>query len=325
MKKNIGLFVFLNLITLSHGMAMERPESSPKILMNLFVLTADLGKVKFSDLDKLVEKGAEGFELPGTLSTPSDCDRVGQYIKRHHFPAVLNVAVDHDRDPSSADKNLRIAGIKYLESRIDCAEAVGATILAGPIVLPLGNFPNFAGRDLREKYILPKLKIAQESLKEVSDYAQKKGIQLAFEYVTHWETPGLNTLRETNEFVKALNHPNFGVTLDMSHEVLDGEGPLVFAEQLKELNDMKKLFYVQVTGPNRGDLEFSWVPWKEFLTPLKKIWTGPLAVEMMNAVPPFASPNGAGLRISRVPFADPFEVAGRAIQLTQRKWRETQN
>lgn len=326
MKIFILVLAVLNLLSCSEAKANPPPlarEASPKIWMNLFLLTADLSQVKVSDLERFADQQAEGFELPGTISTPEDCKRIGAFIRSRHFPAALNVAVDHDHDPSSTDEQIKKAGIDYLISRIDCAEAMGASIVAGPIVLPLGFFPDgFTGGSLQEDYLAKKLKVAKASLRTLADYAKTKQIKLAFEPVTHWEMPGLNTLREAIQFVKEVGHPNFGITLDSSHEILDGEGPAVFEEQVNQLHQMNKLFYIQVSGPHRGDVEKSWLPWKEFYGPIKKVWKGPLTVEIMNAVPPFASPAGKGLRLSRVPFKDPFEIAERSIKIAKKRWSE---
>ena len=286
------------------------------IWMNLFLLTADLAKVKEADLDRLRALGAQGFELPGTVSTPADCERLGRYLKAHGLRSALNVAVDEKRDPSSPDAKVRAQGIKYLESRIDCAAALGAETLAGPIALPWGGFPAYRGDELEARYLKPHRAFAAASLRALAAYAEARGVKLALEPLTHWEMTGLNTMRETIAFVKQVNHPNFGVTVDSSHEVLDGEGPKVFAAQMTELARLKKIFYVQVSPASRGDLEFGWMPWREFVGAVKPHYSGPVAIEMMNNVPPFDS----GLRLSRPDFKDPFDVARRAITVTRANW-----
>src|SRR4051812_41840145 len=85
----------------SYGKASSPRPGDLKVLQNLFIFGADLSKVDDKILDQLAAQGAEGFELPGTVSEPRDCQRLGEYFKRNkdrHFTGGLNVAVDVDRD-----------------------------------------------------------------------------------------------------------------------------------------------------------------------------------------------------------------------------------
>lgn len=306
-------------LTLSSTAAIAKPVD---VWMNLFLLTADLSKVTESDLDRLVALGAKGIEFPGTISTPEDCRRLGRYIRAHRLGAGLNVAVDKNTDPSALEETGRNRGIAYLKSRIDCAADIGASVLAGPIILPWGAWPEGLTGDALRKRLKEKEEASIKSMRELGDYAASKGIKLAYEPLTRWEMPGLNTLSETIEYLKVLNHPNVGVTLDSSHEVLDGDGPSEYARQVAWLHANKKIFYIQASAPHRGEFAKSWLPWKEFFGPLKRVWKGPIAVEIMNAVPPFAQPDGQGLRLVRAPFADPFAVAQEAMSLVQSHWGE---
>ena len=311
----------LGIVLILLGFAASASASDVKVLQNLFILGADLSKIEISDLEKMLPLGADGFELPGTVSTPEDCKRIGAFIKSRHLSAGLNVAVDTLRDPSSLDPFVRAAGIKYLKSRIDCAVEIGATIMAGPIALPWGGFYDTdSTRELHDHFLDPKLEIAKISMRKVAQYAQDRGIKLALEPLHRHEMHGLNTMTEAAAFIKQVNHPNFGVCLDPSHEVIDGAGPQVYAALVRDLYDRGTFIYAQVSAPSRGDVKDSWIPWEPYFRLLKDIRLSSVTVEIMQAMPPFTGRNGCGIRLSRLPFEDPFRVVGDAIRTTREQW-----
>jgi D-psicose/D-tagatose/L-ribulose 3-epimerase len=294
-----------------------------RIMQNLFILDADMSHIQVSDLEKLVARGAQGFELPGTVATMEDTKRLGAYIKARGLPVGLNVAVDPQRDPSSLDQSIRWIGIDYLKSRIDFAVELGATTVAGPIALPWGGFYDTDSTvELHEHFLKPKLAVAVESMREVADYAKARGINLALEPLHRHEMHGLNTMAEAAAFVKEVGRANFGVCLDSSHEVIDGSGPVIYSQLVKDLYERGYYIYAQVSAPSRGDVKNSWIPWHDYLGLLQDIKISSVTVEIMQAKPPFTGRMGAGIRISRLPFDDPFQTVEDAITTTRQKWSE---
>jgi hypothetical protein len=81
---------------------------------------------------------------------------------------------------------------------------------------------------------------------------------------------------------------------------------------------------VQVSPPDRGDLSRSWIPWSDFLRPILEVYSGPIAVEIFNAIPAFVG----SLRLTRrkfwIPGEDPptqypnaYDVAAKALEATR--------
>ncbi len=304
------------------------------VMQNGFILGAHLDKIQVEDLKRLADQGAQGFELPATLSTLADCERLGAFIKENHFPAGLNVAVDAERDPSATDADglsktparvRRQAGIDYLKSRIDCAVAAGATIMAGPIVLPWGGFYATAGEyptiELHEKYLRPKVEAAVESIRIVADYAKSKGVKLALEPLHRHEMHGLNTIEEADDFIRRVDRKDhFGLCMDSSHEVIDGAGPENYSKYVTALHRDGFFLYAQLSAPSRGDVEHSWIPWHEYLGLIKRVGLSSVTIEIMQAIEPFAGPNGCGIRLARLPFPDPYLIVRNAIRKTREMW-----
>jgi sugar phosphate isomerase/epimerase len=128
------------------------------------------------------------------------------------------------------------------------------------------------------------------------------------------------------EFLEGVSSKQVGVVIDSSHEVLDGEGPEIFEKQVKQLAGEGRLHYVQVSPPDRGAVHTSWIPWESLFKPILEVYTGPIAIEIFNAIPEFLN----SLRLTRrkfwIPGEDPenqypsaYKIAEEAINFTRKE------
>lgn len=312
--------LFFTVVLCHLAAAAEVPKL--RVMQNLFIIGADMSKIDEATLDALVARGAQGFELPGTVSTPEDCKRLGRYLRSRGLPSGLNVAVDPLRDPSSLDPFVRRAGIEYLKSRIDCAVDLGATTMAGPLVLPWGGFYDTDSTlVLQDEILAAKLDAAVPALQEVADYAASKNIKLALEPLHRHEMHGLNTVEEAVPFLRRVGRKNFGFCMDSSHEIIDGWGPANYRKGLQQLHAEGYFLYAQVSAPSRGGIEEdSWIPWNEYLGLVREFGLDLVTIEIMQATPPFVARNGGGIRLSRRPFPDPYLTVERAVAAVRNRW-----
>ncbi|MCF2857190.1 sugar phosphate isomerase/epimerase [Pseudoalteromonas sp. SMS1] len=295
---------------------------------------------------RLVEMGYTGFEFhPGREATtafafPSYQQELEAYIafrKRMNdegfsrIKVATNVGATPDCDPSSSCAKIRADGIEYLKSRIDITAALGGEIMMGPLVIPYGGFvfraPNGESvwSDKLQDELEARYKIAQQSFVTLGQYAAVKGVKLAIEPISHWETPGPNKLAQLITFLDGIDDPTVGVVLDSAQETLDGDGPEVFKAQIDYIADQGRLHYAQASPPDRGDLVNCWLPWEGIFTPILSRFDGPIAVEIFNAVGAFDH----GLRLSRrkfwVPEVDEPNSYPNAYQIAQQAYDFTQH
>jgi sugar phosphate isomerase/epimerase len=274
----------------------------------------------------LVEYGYAGFELHAgrtpevAIAYPSYADEIEAYasLRRDidsrgfaHVQLATNVGATTACDPSSSDPEIRRAGLEFLRSRVDITAALRGEIMMGPVVLPYGGFvysaPNGEAvwSDALQDELVRRYENAAPILEQVGEYAKQRGVKVAIEPISHWETPGPNKLTQTMDFLRSVPCTQVGVVIDSAQETLDGDGPEVFEKQVAELAAAGRLHYAQASPPDRGDLESSWLPWRPLFGPILKHYAGPVAVEVFNAVPDFAQ----GLRLSRrkywIPGIDP--------------------
>lgn len=278
----------------------------------------------------LAECGYAGFELHLGRSTetamayPSYADEVHAYaaLRRtldesglQHIALATNAGATPDLDPSSRDPDIRRAALEFLRSRVDITAALRGEIMMGPVVIPYGAFvcsaPNgdAVWSDALQAELEQRYELAAGVLEELGEHARARGVKVAIEPISHWETPGPNKLSQLLTFLRAVRCTQIGAIIDSAHETLDGDGPEEFARQVAELSSAGRLHYVQASPPDRGDLEHSWIPWGPLFQPLLAHYSGPVAIEIFNAVPDFA----AGLRLSRRKYWIPGIDAPRAL------------
>ena len=298
----------------------------------------------------LVDDGYDGFELHTGRSPeleaafPTYAREVEAYKRFRqrmddaglgHVALATNVGATPDLDPSSDDPAKRKNGADFLKSRIDIAAGLRARIMMGPVVIPYGAFVHTAPNgdsvwsDALQDALNHRYRNAAPVLNEVGAYAEEKGVKVAIEPITHWETPGPNTLAQLIAFLGRVPSSQIGAIIDSAHETLDGAGPETFAEQVVALASAVRLHYVQASPPDRGNLDASWLPWKPLFRPLLAHYDGPVAIEIFNAVPDFA----AGLRLSRKKYWIPgldepnaglsaYDVARASIARLRAEFRE---
>ncbi len=327
---------------------MNNPSSLPDIYLSFFLFAAD---VKPDDLDyrkmvvehikKLTTFGYSGVEFH---IVPTDSQNYNQDIQnysdlRHYLDSqgladvkiATNVGATRTCYPSSPYPQQRQQALEYLKSRVDITAALRGDIMMGPIVIPYNVFPTTDSNepiwsDRLQEQLAVRYQTAQPILNELGKYAEGKNVKLAIEPVTHWETPGPNTLSQVIDFLAGVESKQVGVVIDSAHETLDGDGPEIFKNQVAELAQQERLHYVQVSPPDRGAVHNSWIPWQSFLEPILEVYQGPIAIEIFNAIPALVDL----VRLSRRkfwipgedepnPYPNAYDIADKAIYKTQQE------
>jgi D-psicose/D-tagatose/L-ribulose 3-epimerase len=281
----------------------------PPYYLSFFLFTTDpqptdpVARERLLDqVEELVAMGYGGFELPIPPSNLADPEaeveayrqlRTALDVRGFADVAITtNVAATPAFDPTAEDPTVRQQSLRYLKSRVAITAALRGKVMMGPIVFPYGQRPlGPVGEPLWSDSLQASLPAgyqrAAEVLSELAAYASSLDVLLAIEPITHWETVAPNTLSQLQAFLELVANPQLGVVIDSAHEVLDGAGPELFAEQVVALAKAGRLHYVQLSAPDRGRLDRSWLPWGPFLEKVLPHYQGPLAIEIFNALPAF--------------------------------------
>jgi sugar phosphate isomerase/epimerase len=256
-------------------------------------------------LRELTAIGYEGFDLPvAPTDTTDHAAELDAYIGFKQaldeagvgaVGVTTNVAATERFDPTSEDPERRREALDYLKSRVDITAALGGEIMAGPVVFPYNVFPVSASSgamwsDELHAWMQPGYERARPVLGELADYAAEQGVKVAIEAVDRWEQPGPNSPREVLDFLDGVESRQIGLCVDTAHVVLGDDGPAAVAADLRRAVEDRRLHYVHLSPPARGEFRDSWIPWERFLEPILDAYEGPFLVETFNALPVFLAP-----------------------------------
>jgi len=294
------------------------------IYLSFFMFTVDLHpddpeytNVIVRHMKELQDIGYTGFDMP---VPPNDAGNPQADVPRYEklrealdaagledVGLTTNVATTPAYDPTSLIAEEREAALVYLKSRVDITAALRSTIMAGPVLFPYNVFPTLNGQplwsDALQDWLRPRYQTAQPLFERLGEYAAEKGVQVAIEPVDHWETPAPNMVRDVLDFLAGVRSSHIGVCVDSSHVVLGSSGPTAYRGDIQDAADQRRLHYVQVSPPDRGEVADSWIPWRTFLEPVLPVYDGPLLIEVFNAIPAFLD----SLRLTRRKFWIPME------------------
>src|SRR5690606_34676534 len=110
-----------------------------KIGMCMFLWTTHVSEKHAAILRDIKATGFDGVEIPIFEGTPDDYRRLGALLDRIGLERTAVSAIgDPEKNLISPDAATRRAGIAYMRWAVDCASALGAATLSGPLHSTLG-------------------------------------------------------------------------------------------------------------------------------------------------------------------------------------------
>jgi L-ribulose-5-phosphate 3-epimerase len=158
---------------------------------------------------------------PFEPALPQRCDELRSLLHRLSLGSVVETGSRFLLDPKrkhqptllSADAGERDQRIEFLKNAIEIAQRLNADAVSFWSGTPL----NIAS----ESMLMDRL---VDGCKALCDHAASRGVRLAFE-----PEPGMfiDTMTQFAELHRQVNHPAFGLTLDIGHLYCRGETPIV--------------------------------------------------------------------------------------------------
>lgn len=178
--------------------------------MNLLLWTDDMHDGMLPLLEDLREIGFDGVEVPVFDLDIDKWAKWGKHLDELGFERTAVSVCSEEANPISQDPAIRAKGLENTKLTLECCQAVGASILAGPLHSGLGVF---SGKGPTEEEWM----WGVENMKKVSEHANTCGVTLGLEFLNRFETYLLTCAADAVRFVNEVDHPNCKMMYDTFH------------------------------------------------------------------------------------------------------------
>ena len=274
--------------------------------MNMLLWTTRIEDRHLPILRALADMGYDLVELPVFDIEDVDAyEQLGCEVRSMGLAPLAVTALGPDQNICADDPDTRHRGEAALHRMVDCAAAMGAPMLSGPIHSAIGEFtgrgstPQERGR-------------SAEILARVAERGAEKGVRLAIEQLNRFECYLLNDTASAAEFAGRVGS-GAGILYDTFHAHIEEKDP---AAAIRDHAAAIALVHISENDrsiPGRGQ-----VRWDETFSALKAAgYDGPLVVEAFGMALPELS---AATRIWRRMFEDELALAREALAFMQQSW-----
>jgi D-psicose/D-tagatose/L-ribulose 3-epimerase len=228
-----------------------------KIGFCMFLWTTNVTGKHEKLLKDIKATGYDGVEIPIFEGTPDDYKRLGEMLDRI---GLERTAVSAMGDPAMnpiGDAAARKAGINYMKWAIDCASALGADKLSGPLHSTLGQFSG-TGPTTAEK------RRSVSSQRAIGDHAGKKGVIIGLEALNRFECYLVNTMDDLCAHLDEIAHENIRAMYDTFHCNIEETDPI--AAFTKHTNH---IVHVHISENDRGVPGRGNIPWKKTFSAIR--------------------------------------------------------
>ncbi len=210
-------------------------------------------------LEDIKATGYDGVEIPVFEGAPDHYAKLGRMLDGIGLErTAITVIPSLDKNPLGEDPAQRQAAVAYINSCTDCAEALGARQLAGPLHQTLGHFSGAAPTEGERQR-------AREVHRAAGDYAAARGVRIVIEALNRFECYFANTMDDLCAYLDGVAHPAVTGMYDTFHANIEElDGPAAFARNIRHIG------YVHISENDRGVPGRGHVPWARTFSAIKQ-------------------------------------------------------
>jgi D-psicose/D-tagatose/L-ribulose 3-epimerase len=222
-----------------------------KIGFCMFLWTTNVTGKHEKLLKDIKATGYDGVEIPIFEGSPDDYQRLGEMLDSI---GLERTAVSAMGDPAMnliGDATARTAGINYMRWAIDCASALGADRLSGPLHSTLGHFSGTGPTKIEKQRSV-------SSQRAIGDHAAKKGVTIGLEALNRFECYLVNTMDDLCAHLDVIAHENIRAMYDTFHCNIEEADPIgAFTKHANHI------VHVHISENDRGVPGRGNIPWKK--------------------------------------------------------------
>ena len=198
--------------------------------------------------------GYEGVELAVADLDCVDWQSVSRAQARHGLEVVLCAAQPSGRTLASHNEGVRAKAVAHVQAALEQAQALGGTILTGPLLYPVGTFTGAAPTD-EERTLL------QDSLKRIAELAERMDMRVALEPLNRFQGYLLTCVDDGLLLCRGSGSTRIGLLLDVFHMNIEEPDTAAAIRKAAE-----RCFHLHVSARNRdvpGSDTFDWASWRQ--------------------------------------------------------------
>ena len=253
------------------------------------------------------EIGWDVVEVPILSGNPAEYERLGRRLDDLGLArTATSIVPSPDADPTHADPAIRTRGVAHLNWALDCAMALGAQSLGGPIHAPLGHFTGSGPTE-------DELERGAEAHRALAERTAGAGMILSLEPLNRFETHFLNTAAQARAYAERVGHPAFKIMHDTFHSNIEDRDPLAAALTLGEHLGILHVSENDRGIPGRGHIDFRGI----FAGLKRSGWDGWVVMEAFGSGLPDIA---AATRVWRPLFPDLDTLWTEGHEYTRQTW-----
>ena len=222
-----------------------------KIGMCMFLWTTHVTADHEALLRDIKATGFDGVEIPIFDGDAGHYARLGDLLDRIGLQRTAVAAMGDPGQSLIGDNAARAAGIAHMRHVIDCAQALGAATLSGPLHSTLGHFSGQGPTD--EEFAR-----SVSSQRTIGDHAGARGVTIGLEALNRFECYLLNTMEALSAHIDAVGHPNIRAMYDTFHCNIEETDPVgAFGRNLRNI------VHVHISENDRGVPGRGNIPWEQ--------------------------------------------------------------
>lgn len=227
--------------------------------ISLYLWTTDLTEEHMHLLPEMSAAGYDGVEVPVGSALSSDYERIRAALDDEGLACSTISNVGPDKDTVSPDPAVRRRALDEIKFAVEASHTLGSDVLVGPYQAAYAHFTGSGPTD-------EELEWSAEVLREASTFADPAGVRLAVEFLNRHEGYLLNTLEQSADLARKVDHPSFGVLYDTHHAHAE-EADVGAAIR----GDAEHIYHVHFSENNRGSLGTGLVDWRTTVAALKEV------------------------------------------------------
>lgn len=223
-----------------------------KVGFCMFLWTTQVTSRHQGLLRDIKSTGYDGVEIPIFEGQPDDYRRLAEMLDKIGLGRTAVTAMgDPGMNLISPSAATRRKGVAYMRWAIDCADALDARTLSGPLHSTLGHFSGFGPTKAEWKRSI-------ESQCAIGEHAAKCDVTIGLEALNRFECYLLNTMDDLAAHVREIGHPNIRAMYDTFHANIEEADPIgAYTRNVSEIA------HIHISENDRGVPGRGNIPWKK--------------------------------------------------------------